>query len=278
MQTECPVSPGTVCLTEMDVREPASEKELNSFHESGFVFMKLESPNKRPSEGLSQKFQSGKAVKDHGSKLSILQMRKLRPRNESELSPVTESQPRMESEQGRAHSGRGCPATPGLGLGRLSCPGLCLQVLSRVGYPGSPSLRKSPPPIGPRPPGAARERLPRPTRAGAGPRARREPGLRPQAGRGLPGGRAARIWAPAAAQPRGRAPRAAHTRRPRTLTARAHSPSPPPPPADAEGRGLRSPSAPQPPAPAPRPARRTPRSRPRPGRPAPSPHREGPRG
>lgn len=70
-------------------------------------------------EGLSQKFWGGKAFRDNGSKLSILHVRKLRPRNESEPSKVKEPDWGLEPQRNRARLGRGCSATlaSGLGLG-----------------------------------------------------------------------------------------------------------------------------------------------------------------
>ena len=68
-------------------------------------------------EGLSQKFRGGKAFRDNSSKPSILHVRKLRPRNESEPSKVKEPGWGMEPQRNQARSDKVCSATSGLGLG-----------------------------------------------------------------------------------------------------------------------------------------------------------------
>lgn len=191
-------------------------------------------------------------MRNSGSKLSILQMRKLRPRKMKVNYPRSRSQSGSEPERNRAHSGRGCPTTSGLGLGQM-CPAPVVALKSGPGSAawGSPLCKKSPPPAtGSQKPlessshaqhaekGAQR----RPEEAG------RDRGAHPRPERSAeaaaqPRARAAQVVAPA------RLHEPAHRHRGAPGPAPTHPATPPPPPRNAEGRGRRRPSAPQPSAP-----------------------------
>lgn len=71
-------------------------------------------------------------MRTNGSKRSLLQMRKLRPQKTKVNYPRSRNQSGSKPERNRAHSGRGCPTTSGLGLGQLSCPSHGSQVRSPV--------------------------------------------------------------------------------------------------------------------------------------------------
>lgn len=188
--------------------------------------------------------------------------------------PRSRSQSGSEPERNRAHSGRGCPTTSGLGLGHM-CPAPVIALKSGPGSAawGSPLPKKSPPPAtGSQKPlessshaqhaekGA--QRRPEEADVIAAPTpGQRGPPKRPRS----TGPTQLKPWLPAArarAQTQGRARARAHS--PGYAAAAAAAPergrsgAPPPLRASASGTAARVP-------PAVRAARHTPRSRPRAG-------------